>query len=134
MAKISGVGVVKFEMSKAGDETGTKHDIRNDIRSYEVSREMNEMLTTGLDSEVHTRLQTIEDSGFSITGVVNTDTNRSHDVLKAMRGLRAVDFEQVAGVGFSGNYVQMSYNKSRSDSGELSFTAEFKPAGPITIK
>lgn len=132
--KIAGTNIVLFAVTKAGDQSGTKHDIKNDIRSFEVTQEMGEMLTTGLDETNHTRLQTILDSKFSVNGIVNTTANRSHDVLKVLRGIRAVDITVATGIGWSGNYVQMSYNMSRTESGELSFTAEFVPTGPVTVK
>lgn len=123
MAKQTGLG-----MTLAVDDSGgTARTISNDITSlsWETPREVQE--TTGIDKSAMERLLLLADFSVELNGVLNASSNMSHDVFKTVPSTsvaRTTTITVPTPVVLAGELLYSTYSIERSDSGELTFTAE----------
>lgn len=123
MAKQSGLG----SALAVDNASGTACTISNDVTSlsWETPREEQEI--TGLDKSAMERLLLLADFTVEVSGVVNTASNMSHDVFKTVPSTavnRTTTITIPTPVVLAGELLYHIYSLERSDSGELTFTAE----------
>jgi len=121
MAKQTGLGMTV----SVDDSSGTPRDISNDIRSVGLSTPYGVQEVTGIDKSAMERLLLIIDGQVTISGVMNTASNMSHDVFKTVPSTRvnrttALDY---GAASLSMEMLYTNYEVNRSDAGELLWTA-----------
>ena len=123
MAKISGLG----DYLAIDDSGGSARDISNDVTSatFDTGQELG--VVTGIDKSGQERLILLSDGTVTVNGVVNTASNKSHDVFKVMTGTRTVTY-CIGGNTSSNPKLEMemlvsAYNVDRASSGELTYSA-----------
>jgi hypothetical protein len=107
------------------DSGGTPRDIRNDLTSLQFSTPRGVQEVTGIDKAAMERLLLIADGQVTASGVFNTAANMSHDVF---RTVPSTSVQRTVAIGIGGATLSMEmlftdYQISRSDSGELVWTA-----------
>lgn len=111
------------------DSAGTARDISNDITNFDVATPRESQDTTGIDKTANERLQLRVDANVSMSGVLNTASNMSHDVLKTLSStivVRTVDLT----IGNSGPNLAMEmvgneYKINRDASGSTTWDTTF---------
>jgi hypothetical protein len=121
MSKESGLG-----MSVAVDDsTGTPRTISNDITETSISTPRGVQEVTGLDKSAMERILLLADLETEHNGVFNDASNMSHDVFKTVTSTsvaRTTTFG-ISGQTMAAELLYTNYELSRSDSGELTWTA-----------
>jgi len=111
------------------DGAGSPQTISNDVTSVTVNTPRAVQDVTGLDKAAVERLLLLADATVSITGVYNTQaTTGSHTVLKSIPSsaqVRTLVLTPLGGSALTMEVVGTNYTVARSQSGELTFTAEF---------
>lgn len=123
MAKQSGIGMTLT----VEDAAASAKDITNDVTelSWETPRETQEV--TGLDKGAMERLLLLADFSVELTGVFNAAANKSHDVFKTVPSTsvaRTTAITIPTPVSLTGDLLYNTYSIERSDSGELTWSAE----------
>jgi hypothetical protein len=132
MAKVSGLTTTVT----LDDASGTGRAISNDVTSIEVSTPRGAQDVTGLDKSAVERILLLADGTGTISGVFNTATNMSHDVLKT------VPTQSGSGSGSTRTLVIVfpgpatltlevlltDYSLSRGSDGSLTWTVPFQLA------
>lgn len=122
MAKSTGLGQTALSIDDAG---GTARDIRNDITNWQLSTPRGVQDVTGVDKSANERLLLLADVSFTANGVHNPASNRQHDVFKTVPSTsvaRTVTLT-VNGVTLATELLFSDYQLTRSDSGELTWSA-----------
>ena len=130
MSKQSGLGMTLAVDSSAGAVKTISNDVTS--LSWETPREPQEI--TGINSSAMERLLLLADFTVEITGVVNTTADASHDVFKTVPSTsvaRTTTITVPSPVVLAGEILYSNYALERSDSGELTFTAEGALAGGV---
>jgi hypothetical protein len=109
------------------DSGGVARTISNDCTelSWETPREEQEI--TGLDKSAKERLLTLADFTVEISLVFNPTSNMSHDVFKTVPSTsvnRTTTITIPTPVSLAGELLYTNYSLERSDSGELTSSAE----------
>jgi hypothetical protein len=124
MAKASGLGWTTLSVDDSG---GTARDIRNDVTSCEIATPRGVQDVTGLDKSANERLLLLADASVNLTGVFNSASSKSHDVLKTIPSTsvnRTISLT-VNAVSLPGEYLGTDYSLSRAQNGELTWKAPF---------
>lgn len=127
MAKSSGLGAVV----SVADATSALQAITNDITNFAITTPVAVQDTTGVDKSAHERLALLRDGTVSLNGVFNPAANMSHAVLSTIMSTAGAIPRQTkvqptaaASPSLTMNLLYTSYNVTRSNSGELTFTSE----------
>ena len=120
MTKESGLGAT-VSVDNASDAL---KDISNDVTDFTISTPRAEQNTTGVDKSASERLQLLADGAFTINGVFNDDTNKSHVVFKTIPSTSVVRTVTIAisGQTLSMEMILSDYALTRSTSGELTWS------------
>lgn len=121
MAKESGLGA----SLAVDDSSGTARTISNDVTEISISTPRGVQEVTGLDKSAFERILLLADVEFELNGVFNDAANMSHAVFKTVPSTsvaRTVTFS-VSGQSLASEILFSNYEMSRSDSGELTWTA-----------
>ena len=124
MAKSSGITA----SVTVDDSGGTGRDISNDITSFSFNTPRGVQDVTGVDKSAFERLLLLSDAQFTLNGVFNPATNKSHDVLKTVP-TQAGTITRTVVIGFSAGgtataeCVITDYNLSRGQDGSLTWSA-----------
>jgi|SRR6187431_933845 len=122
MAKTSGLG----STISVDDASGTPRDISNDVTSFNTGTPRGVQDITGVDKSAMERLLLLTDGTVSLTGVVNTATNKSHDVFKTVTS-GSVNRTVAVTFGTGGPVLTMEclfsdYALTRNQDGSLTWT------------
>ncbi|MFL1903078.1 hypothetical protein ACJWDR_28835 [Streptomyces tauricus] len=122
MAKSSGLGQTTLSVD---DSAGTPRDIRNDITNWQMSTPRGVQDVTGVDKSANERLLLLADMSVTYNGVFNPTANRQHDVFKTVSSTSVARTctNTVNGVTLAGELLFSDYQITRSDSGELTWSA-----------
>lgn len=122
MAKSSGLGQTSLSID---DASGTARDIRNDITNWQMATPRGVQDITGVDKSANERLLLLADASITLNGVHNPAANRQHDVLKTVSSTSVARTVTVTvnGVTLATEMLFSDYQLSRSDSGELTWSA-----------
>lgn len=122
MAKESGLG---WTTCSVDDASGTARAIKNDITNLQFATPRGVQDITGIDKSAFERLLLLADFSITLNGVFNDAANASHDVFKTVPSTsvnRTVTLT-VSGQTLANECLFTDYPLSRSDSGELTFSA-----------
>lgn len=122
MAKENGLGWTTLSVDDSG---GTVRAIKNDIRNLSFATPRAVQDVTGIDKSAIERLLLLADFSVDLNGVFNDAANQSHDVFKTVPSTsvnRTVTIA-VSGQTLANECLFTDYNLTRSDSGELTWSA-----------
>ncbi|MGW3135893.1 hypothetical protein [Streptomyces sp. NPDC001139] len=122
MAKSTGLGQTALSID---DASGTAKDIRNDITNWQMATPRGVQDVTGVDKSANERLLLLADASLTVNGVHNPATGRQHDVFKTVSSTsvaRTVT-NTINGVTLACEMLFSDYQMTRSDSGELTWSA-----------
>lgn len=122
MAKQSGLAMTTLSVD---DSSGTARAIIDDITNFQVATPRGVQDITGVDKSAMERLLLLADMSVTLNGVTNVAANQSHDVFKTVPSTsvnRTTTLTQ-SGVTLAGELLYTDYQLSRSNSGELTWTA-----------
>jgi hypothetical protein len=122
MAKSTGLGQTTLSVD---DASGTPRDIRNDITNWQMSTPRGVQDVTGVDKSANERLLLLADGSVTYNGVHNPAANRQHDVFKTVpsTSVARTCTNTINGVTLPMEMLFSDYQLSRSDSGELTWSA-----------
>jgi hypothetical protein len=127
MAKTSGLGAA----IQVDDATGTPQTITNDVTNFAITTPVALQDTTGVDKSAHERLALLRDGTVTLNGVFNAAANMSHVVLSSITSTagavaRSTKVTPTAATApsLSMELLYSSYNLTRSNAGELTWTSE----------
>jgi hypothetical protein len=120
MAKASGLGQTTLSVDTSA---GTPTDIRNDITNWQLSTPRGVQDVTGVDKSANERLLLLADVSVTYNGVFNA--TGSHLVFRTVTSTSVARTctNTVNGVTLAFEALFTDYQLSRSDSGELTFSA-----------
>jgi hypothetical protein len=122
VAKQSGLGWTTLSVD---DASPSLQDIRNDVTSFDFSTPRGVQEITGVDKSAIERLLLLADFSITLNGVFNPSANKSHAVLRTVPStsvIRTVSLA-IASQTLSCECLFSDYQLSRSDTGELTWTA-----------
>ncbi len=122
MAKSTGLGQTTLSVDDAG---AAARDIRNDITNWQMATPRGVQDVTGVDKSANERLLLLADASITLNGVHNPASNRQHDVFKTVSSTsvaRTVTLT-INGVTLANEMLFSDYQLTRSDSGELTWSA-----------
>ena len=122
IAKQSGLGWTTLSVD---DASPSLQDIRNDVTSFDFSTPRGVQEITGVDKSAIERLLLLADFSITLNGVFNPSANKSHAVLRTVPStsvIRTVSLA-IASQTLSCECLFSDYQLSRSDTGELTWTA-----------
>ncbi|MFD7794319.1 hypothetical protein [Streptomyces sp. NPDC059759] len=122
MAKASGLGQTTLSVD---DSAGTPRAIKNDITNWQMSTPRGVQDITGVDKSANERLLLLADCSMTLNGVFNASSNQSHDVFKTVpsTSVPRTTTQTVNGVTLAAELLYTDYQLTRSDSGELTWSA-----------
>lgn len=122
MAKASGLGQTTLSVD---DSAGTARAIKNDITNWQCSTPRGVQDITGVDKSANERLLLLADCSFTANGVHNPSSNRQHDVFKTVSSTSVARTTSITinGVTLAPELLYSDYQLTRSDSGELTWSA-----------
>lgn len=122
MAKSSGLGQTTLSVD---DSAGTARAIKNDITNWQMSTPRGVQDITGVDKSANERLLLLADMSVTYNGVHNPAANQQHDVFKTVSSTSVARTctNTVNGVTLAGELLFSDYQMTRSDSGELTWSA-----------
>lgn len=120
MAKSSGLGQTTLSVDTSA---GTPTDIRNDVTNWQMATPRGVQDTTGVDKSAIERLLLLADMSVTYNGVQNP--TGAHLVFRTVpsTSVARTCTNTVNGVTLAGELLFSDYNLSRSDSGELTWSA-----------
>lgn len=126
MAKTSGLGGALL----VDDSSGSPQTISNDCTNWSFTTPRATQDTTGLDKFANERILLLADCTVTLNGVVNTASNKSHDVFKTVPSTsvnRTVEFDPLGTATgapvLASEQIFTDYQITRSNSGELTWQA-----------
>lgn len=120
MAKASGLGQTTLSVD---DASGTPTVIKNDITNWQMATPRGVQDITGVDKSANERLLLLADCSVTLNGVFNASL--SHTVFRTVSSTsvaRTVT-QTVNGVTLAPEILFSDYQMTRSDSGELTWSA-----------
>lgn len=122
MAKASGLGQTTLSVD---DSSGTAQAIKNDITNWQMSTPRGVQDITGVDKSANERLLLLADASVTLNGVFNAAANQSHAVFKTVpsTSVARTVTQTVNGVTLAFEALFSDYQLTRSDSGELTWSA-----------
>jgi len=120
MAKASGLGQTTLSVDTSA---GTPTDIRNDVTNWQLATPRGVQDTTGVDKSANERLLLLADMSCTYNGVFNA--TGSHLVFRTVpsTGVARTCTNTVNGVTLAAELLFSDYQLTRSDSGELTWSA-----------
>jgi len=120
MAKASGLGQTALSVDTSA---GTPTDIRNDVTNWQLSTPRGVQDITGVDKSANERLLLLADMSVTYNGVFNA--TGSHLVFRTVpsTSVNRTCTNTVNGVTLAGELLFSDYQLTRSDSGELTWSA-----------
>lgn len=120
MAKASGLGQTALSVDTSA---GTPTDIRNDVTNWQMATPRGVQDTTGVDKSANERLLLLADMSVTYNGVFNA--TGSHLVFRTVpsTSVNRTCTNTVNGVTLAGELLFSDYQMTRSDSGELTWSA-----------
>ena len=120
MAKASGLGQTALSVDTSA---GTPTDIRNDVTNWQMATPRGVQDITGVDKSANERLLLLADMSVTYNGVFNA--TGSHLVFRTVpsTSVARTCTNTVNGVTLAGELLFSGYDLSRSDSGELTWSA-----------
>lgn len=122
MAKSTGLAQTTLSVD---DASGTAQDIRNDITNWQMATPRGVQDVTGVDKSANERLLLLADASITLNGVFNPAANKSHAVLKTVpsTSVNRTTTVTINGVTLANEMLYTDYQLTRSDSGELTWSA-----------
>lgn len=122
MAKSSGLGQTTLSVD---DSSGAARAIKNDITNWQMATPRGVQDITGVDKSANERLLLLADASITLNGVFNAASNASHDVFKTVpsTSVARTVTQTVNGVTLACEMLFSDYQLTRSDSGELTWSA-----------
>lgn len=122
MAKASGLGQTTLSVD---DSSGSARAIKNDITNWQMATPRGVQDITGVDKSANERLLLLADASITLNGVFNAASNASHDVFKTVpsTSVARTVTQTVNGVTLACEMLFSDYQLTRSDSGELTWSA-----------
>lgn len=122
MAKETGLGWTTLMVD---DSTGDPDDIRNDVTNFSFATPRGVQDVTGIDKSAFERLLLLADFSITLNGVFDDAVNQAHEVL---RTVSSTSVARTTGIVVSGQTLNnevlyTDYALTRSQAGELTFTA-----------
>lgn len=120
MAKASGLGQTTLSVD---DASGTPTVIKNDVTNWQMATPRGVQDITGVDKSANERLLLLADCSVTLNGVFNASV--SHTVFRTVSSTsvaRTVT-QTVNGVTLAPEILFSDYQLTRSDSGELTWSA-----------
>jgi len=120
MAKASGLGQTTLSVDTSA---GTPTDIRNDVTNWQMATPRGVQDVTGVDKSANERLLLLADGSVTLNGVFNA--TGSHLVFRTVpsTSVARTTTQTVNGVTLAMELLYSDYQLSRSDSGELTWSA-----------
>jgi hypothetical protein len=120
MAKASGLGQTTLSVDTSA---GTPTDIRNDVTNWQMATPRGVQDVTGVDKSANERLLLLADGSITLNGVFNA--TGSHLVFRTVSStsVARTTTQTVNGVTLAMELLYSDYQLSRSDSGELTWSA-----------
>lgn len=120
MAKASGLGQTTLSVDTSA---GTPTDIRNDVTNWQMATPRGVQDTTGVDKSANERLLLLADGSVTLNGVFNA--TGAHLVFRTVpsTSVARTTTQTVNGVTLAMELLYSDYQLSRSDSGELTWSA-----------
>jgi len=120
LAKASGLGQTVLSVDTSA---GTPTDIRNDVTNWQMATPRGVQDTTGVDKSANERLLLLADMSVTYNGVFNA--TGSHLVFRTVpsTGVARTCTNTVNGVTLAAELLFSDYQLTRSDSGELTWSA-----------
>lgn len=120
MAKASGLGQTTLSVDTSA---GTPTDIRNDVTNWQMATPRGVQDTTGVDKSANERLLLLADMSATYNGVFNA--TGSHLVFRTVpsTSVARTCSNTVNGVSLNAELLFSDYQLTRSDSGELTWSA-----------
>jgi hypothetical protein len=120
MAKASGLGQTTLSVDTSA---GTPTDIRNDVTNWQMATPRGVQDVTGVDKSANERLLLLADGSITLNGVFNA--TGSHLVFRTVSStsVNRTTTQTVNGVTLAMEMLFSDYQLSRSDSGELTWSA-----------
>lgn len=120
MAKASGLGQTALSVDTSA---GTPTDIRNDVTNWQMATPRGVQDVTGVDKSANERLLLLADGSVTLNGVFNA--TGSHLVFRTVSStsVARTTTQTVNGVTLAMELLYSDYQLSRSDSGELTWSA-----------
>lgn len=120
MAKASGLGQTTLSVDTSA---GTPTDIRNDVTNWQMATPRGVQDTTGVDKSANERLLLLADCSVTYNGVFNA--TGAHLVFRTVSSTSVgrVCTNTVNGVTLAPTLLFSDYQLTRSDSGELTWSA-----------
>jgi len=123
MAKQTGLG----DYIAVDDSGGSARDISDNVTSLEVGNSQNLLDATTLSKSAMERLIGLGDVSFSLSGIFDAASNKSHDVFKTKSGTRTVTYAIGGNTGgnpkFEAEALVAEYNLSRGTDGAITWSA-----------
>lgn len=122
MAKETGLGITTLSVDDSG---GVARDIRNDIRSFDLSTPREEQDVTGIDKSAMERLLLLADFSITLNGVFNDAANLSHAVFKTVpsTSVARTTSLDISGQTLAPEVLYTDYALTRGEKGELTWKA-----------
>lgn len=120
MAKASGLGQTTLSVD---DASGTPVVVKNDVTNWQMATPRGVQDVTGVDKSANERLLLLADCSVTLNGVFNASV--SHTVFRTVSSTsvaRTVT-QTVNGVTLAPEILFSDYQMTRSDSGELTWSA-----------
>lgn len=120
MAKASGLGQTTLSVD---DSSGTPVVIKNDVTNWQMATPRGVQDITGVDKSANERLLLLADASVTLNGVFNAAV--SHTVFRTVpsTSVNRTVTQTVNGVTLAFEAVFSDYALTRSDSGELTWSA-----------
>lgn len=120
MSKASGLGQTALSVDTSA---GTPTDIRNDVTNWQLATPRGVQDVTGVDKSANERLLLLADMSVTYNGVFNA--TGSHLVFRTVpsTSVARTCTNTVNGVTLAGELLFSDYQLTRSDSGELTWSA-----------
>lgn len=120
MAKASGLGQTTLSVD---DASGTPTVIKNDVTNWQMATPRGVQDITGVDKSANERLLLLADCSLTLSGVFNAAL--SHTVFRTVSStsVNRTTTQTVNGVSLAPELLFSDYQLSRSDSGELTWSA-----------
>jgi hypothetical protein len=125
--KVSGLGAA----ISVADASGDAQTITNDVTNFAITTPVATQDVTGVDKYAHERIALLRDGTVTLNGVANWAANMSHAVLStvmseagAIPRATVVTPSATSTPNLSMNLLYASYNMTRSNAGDLTWTSE----------
>lgn len=122
MAKSNGLGMTTLSVD---DSSGTVCTIKNDITDWDLSTPRAVQEVTGVDKSAFERILNLADVSVTLNGVFNPSASMSHSVFRTVpsTSVARTTTLTINGVTLASEILYTDYQITRSDAGELTWSA-----------